>query len=1057
MKLPPILYINLDRETERKKYIEDEFSKYGIKNYTRLSAIDGQNVEELNKYCVPNPNLNKGENALVCSYIKALKYFVENIETDICVIFEDDVSFDYWKDIPFKWDEFYKELPYWDVIQMGVTSFTTTTKLNKRKIDDWGAIAVLWNKRSAKNLLNKLKYVNIENTTKVDLTIYPIRSGVADSLIYSNNEFVYTIPLFCTKTFPSSVQEVNKNPVIEQIWKQQKEQWGKYSKQDKLIVQSEGCGYWAHQVMEYLIKNSFTDKNVIFDYDRKYPVPNLIVRSGFLHQEGEINSSNIPYVLWSGESYKMPRKTNEEPILEIVSFIDDKAFYLPYMVFSDMNFLYDYRNKVYNVVPEKNCCFVASNFAKKREKFWDVLKTKLDKCDEFGKIRGRQPLDGDWKDLTDTYSKYKFVIAMENVDKKGYITEKIINAYRAGAIPIYWGSDRMIERIFNPDSFINLSDFENDEKCVEYICELANNPLKWLEIKNQPIFKNNIIPDVFKYKEPVLPTIYSNICMTLRNNYLKLKPPGENPNSVVSNINFIDSNLPLLGACVMVKNEITTMDRTLSSIKNCVDVVTILDTGSTDGTQNFIRNKCKEYGLECNIYEDEWIDFATCRNKLLEHGRKHSRFMLLLDANEELIEGAPLKQFLKENINDHIFSVNYHILNELGPGSLSIFDRFSILRNDVNIYYKYKVHENLFCPDSRKYINNKTLLGVPMCIKNDRSLDKPSTDRLKNDLKVLLEELKESPDIRTHYYLGQTYMGLKDYYKARDHYMKTFSKALDDGVFSAFVSISLCVAHQATINLEIDKTPKPNDMVYEYDIFWDERTNKIDTDKYIELYTKTFSLKGNNVILIEPYVQVVKYLLYYNELDNIEKYMIYLTSLVEPHKYLCEMYSQKLYIERWQLIIRYYERVNKTENPIYAYAKMMLNNIANNNGSQQQQSQFTPQLLQELEQHGLTKNIIDDLQKLGYNATILVQLLQQLLQQNAPIKLFFEQILQRKLTPQMLQETFGQKQPQQSQQPQQPQQPPQTQNTTAQQLQQQMMQMQQQMQQMQEQMKKMNL
>ena len=38
------------------------------------------------------------------------------------------------------------------------------------------------------------------------------------------------------------------------------------------------------------------------------------------------------------------------------------------------------------------------------------------------------------------YSKYKFVLALENVNSRGYVTEKLLNPILAGSIPIYYGS-----------------------------------------------------------------------------------------------------------------------------------------------------------------------------------------------------------------------------------------------------------------------------------------------------------------------------------------------------------------------------------------------------------------------------------------------------------------------------------------------------------------------------------------------------------------------------------------------------------------------------------------
>ena len=45
--------------------------------------------------------------------------------------------------------------------------------------------------------------------------------------------------------------------------------------------------------------------------------------------------------------------------------------------------------------------------------------------------------------------KYKFSIAMENSELDGYISEKIIDSFISGTIPIYYG-DYMIDEYINP-------------------------------------------------------------------------------------------------------------------------------------------------------------------------------------------------------------------------------------------------------------------------------------------------------------------------------------------------------------------------------------------------------------------------------------------------------------------------------------------------------------------------------------------------------------------------------------------------------------------------------
>ena len=46
-KLPYIYYLNLDEQPERKKYMEDQFEYWEIKNYARISAYDGRDGRDL--------------------------------------------------------------------------------------------------------------------------------------------------------------------------------------------------------------------------------------------------------------------------------------------------------------------------------------------------------------------------------------------------------------------------------------------------------------------------------------------------------------------------------------------------------------------------------------------------------------------------------------------------------------------------------------------------------------------------------------------------------------------------------------------------------------------------------------------------------------------------------------------------------------------------------------------------------------------------------------------------------------------------------------------------
>lgn len=66
---------------------------------------------------------------------------------------------------------------------------------------------------------------------------------------------------------------------------------------------------------------------------------------------------------------------------------------------------------------------------------------------------------------------YKFSIAFENCCYPGYTTEKLIQSFGAGTIPIYFGNPRISEE-FNEQSFINCHSFSNFQDVVNLVIKI---------------------------------------------------------------------------------------------------------------------------------------------------------------------------------------------------------------------------------------------------------------------------------------------------------------------------------------------------------------------------------------------------------------------------------------------------------------------------------------------------------------------------------------------------------------------------------------------------------
>ncbi len=74
----------------------------------------------------------------------------------------------------------------------------------------------------------------------------------------------------------------------------------------------------------------------------------------------------------------------------------------------------------------------------------------------------------DFVKTLDWMSQCKFVIAYENKDHDGYITEKVFQAYFSGAIPIYYGNKTVLDDI-NKEAIIYEGDFKTEDELVDYI------------------------------------------------------------------------------------------------------------------------------------------------------------------------------------------------------------------------------------------------------------------------------------------------------------------------------------------------------------------------------------------------------------------------------------------------------------------------------------------------------------------------------------------------------------------------------------------------------------
>lgn len=121
--------------------------------------------------------------------------------------------------------------------------------------------------------------------------------------------------------------------------------------------------------------------------------------------------------------------------------------------------------------------------------------------------------------------------------------------------------------------------------------------------------------------------------------------------------------------CMIVKNEERILRRCLDSVKNLVDEMIIVDTGSTDSTKAIAG----EY--TDNVYDFEWInDFAAARN--FAFSKATCEYIYTADADEVIDkENQDKFKLLKETLFSEIEIVQMYYGNQLSFGTIYNFDK----------------------------------------------------------------------------------------------------------------------------------------------------------------------------------------------------------------------------------------------------------------------------------------------------------------------------------------------------------------------------------------------
>jgi glycosyltransferase involved in cell wall biosynthesis len=215
----------------------------------------------------------------------------------------------------------------------------------------------------------------------------------------------------------------------------------------------------------------------------------------------------------------------------------------------------------------------------------------------------------------------------------------------------------------------------------------------------------------------------------------------------------------LLCLNMIVKNEAPVINRCIDSVRSIIDRWVIVDTGSTDGTQDIIRERLRDVPGE--LHERPWRDFAHNRSEALELARGKSDYTLIIDADDAL-EVAP------NTVLPELSADSYMI--EIGDTG-TVYRRMQLVRSAQAWRYEGVLHEYLTCDGAGP---SGELPGIRMRRNHDGARRRdPATYR--RDAAVLEAALKTETNpfllARYRFYLAQSYRDCGDCEKALEHYL----------------------------------------------------------------------------------------------------------------------------------------------------------------------------------------------------------------------------------------------------------------------------------------------
>lgn len=252
--------------------------------------------------------------------------------------------------------------------------------------------------------------------------------------------------------------------------------------------------------------------------------------------------------------------------------------------------------------------------------------------------------------------------------------------------------------------------------------------------------------------------------------------------------------------CMIVKNEQDNLAKCLGSVRDFVDEIILVDTGSTDETIKI----AKSFGAK--IYHYKWSDsFAEARNYSLSKANK--QWILIMDADDvfERDDKEKLLSITENKIQgSNIYCCKTLCYTGNTPDDNSVLSNMNIrlIKNKMGYKYQGRIHEQIVLREEDKNIPYP-IVATDIRFHHYGYLTSHITekDKHKRNINLIQKELDENPDNAFMLFnMGNEYFALQDIEKALVFYKNSLQHSVPGQGFFPVLLIRIIMCDDALHN-----------------------------------------------------------------------------------------------------------------------------------------------------------------------------------------------------------------------------------------------------------------